>query len=345
MTSPHEFKTVLVTGANAFYSAAIMDRLVERGTIFHCTVRRESAGEALKNRYGNQAKIFVVPDITVSDAFDVAVRGCDAIFHLASPFKHHFDDARTEFLDPAINGALSALKAASTEPKVKRVVMTSSVAAVINPLHTAGFHRPGYAYTEADWNPITYEMAAPLKAFPPVYTASKGLAEKAAWRYMEEKERTFDLVSINPCHTWGFYTQYVGKASEINMTNSDLSKLVDGEEKDLPKCIMPWIVDIASVADAHINALETPSAKGRYIIANAPLDFQQVVDIMHQNFADADWIGNVPKGNPGTRQLTDFFTLDRSRSERELGLKYGSIEQSVIDFCSQYQEDRKKWAK
>lgn len=44
----------------------------------------------------------------------------------------------------------------------------------------------------------------------------------------------------------------------------------------VPNTIMPWIVDIASVAQAHINALENKDANGRYIIANAPLDFQQV---------------------------------------------------------------------
>lgn len=337
------FQTVLVTGANAFYAAAIMDRLVKKGTTFHCTVRRESAREPLVARYGNQVKVFIVPDITVPDAFNKAIKGCDAVFHLASPFKHHFEDARAEFLDPAINGALSALKAATTEPKIKRVVMTSSVAAILNPIHPDGFHRPGYNYTEEDWNPITYEIAAPLKAFPPVYTASKGLAEKAAWEFMEKDKRSFDLVCVNPCHTWGFYTQHVSSPSDINMTNSDLSKLMDGEEKDLPKCIMPWIVDIASVAEGHISALETPSANGRYIIANAPLDFQQVVDIMYKNFADSDWIKNVPRGKPGTRQLTNFFRLDRSRSEKELGIRYGLIEQSVIDFCTQYQEDKKKW--
>ncbi len=119
---------------------------------------------------------FITPDITQKDAFLEAVKGCDAMLHLASvsrlrdslemvrllaganhnaipfvrlqPFKHHFDSAEEEFLKPALGGALSALIAADSAPKVKRVVFTSSVASVLDPTHPTGFHRPGYSYTE-----------------------------------------------------------------------------------------------------------------------------------------------------------------------------------------------------
>src|ERR1700722_4931823 len=107
-------------------------------------------------------------------------KGCDAVFHVASPFRYKFADARTEVLDPAIQGAVSALKAATTEPNVKRVVVTISVAACLNPVHESGFHRPGYTYIEVDRNPLTYEKASTYTIFPPVCIASKALAEKAA---------------------------------------------------------------------------------------------------------------------------------------------------------------------
>ena len=145
---------------------------------------------------------------------------------------------------------------------------------------------------------------------------------------MKDSPRHFDLVYVNPSHTWCFYTQHVNNPSEINFTNSDLAKLMDGQEKDLPEGIMPWIADISSVANAHIAALENPAAKGRYLIANAPFDFRQVVEIMTKNFSDAEWIANVPKGKPGTRQLerSSFFMLDNSHSVSELGIKYGPVE-------------------
>jgi nucleoside-diphosphate-sugar epimerase len=344
MEATRQYRTVLVTGANGFYAAAIMDRLAKDGITIHGTVRSQGAVEALETKYGKKIQLFVVPDICVKHAFHEAVKGVDAIFHVASPFIDKFSNARTEFLDPAMKGALSALEAATTEPKVRRVVITSSCAAIVDPLHSTGFHRPGYTYTEADWNPLTYEQACTSTDFDFVYTASKKLAEEAAWNFMKELKPHFDLVCINPCHTWGFYTQPVSSATQLNKTNAELARLMDGEEQELPYCHMPWAVRIENVADAHIQALYNPKANGRYIIANQPLDFQQIVDIMAERFPDANWLGNVPKGKPGTRQLTDFFSLDNSRSILDLGLDYGPVEQCIVDFCTQYQEDRKIWA-
>lgn len=345
MSSNNTYQTVLVTGANAFYSAAIMDELVKRGVKIHGAVRSQAAKAPLERRYGDNIKVFIVPDITVPAAFDDAVKGCDGVFHVASPFRYKFTDASTEVLDPALHGAVTALQAATTEPKVRRVVFTSSVAACLDPVHPTGFHRPGHTYTEADWNPLTYEKASTYTAFPPVYTASKGLAEKAAWDFMKAETRTFDLVCINPCHTWGFYTQHVDSPTSMNSTNSDLSKLMDGLDKELPPTIMPWMTDISEVVQAHINALYKPEASGRYIIANHEYDFQQVVDIMHEEFADSDWIQNVPKGTPGKKVLSDHFVLDNTRSREHLGVQYGPWKQSIINFCKQYEQDRKNFPK
>jgi nucleoside-diphosphate-sugar epimerase len=344
MAADQAYRTVLVTGANAFYAAAIMDELVKKDVKIHAAVRRESARAPLEGRYGSSIVVFIVPDITVPTAFDEAIQGCDAVFHVASPFKYKFSDAKTEVLDPAIQGALSALQAAAKVPSVRRVVFTSSVAACIDPVHPTGFHRPGYTYTEADWNPLTYEKASAYTIFPPVYTASKALAERAAWNFMEAEPRHFDMVCINPCHTWGKYGQHVASPADMNSTNSDLSKLIDGEEKDVPRTIMPWMTDISEVAQAHINALYRPEANGRYIIASHPYDFQQVVDLLHHEFASSDWIKQVPKGTPGKKVIPDHFVLDSTRSRGHLGVVYRPWKQSVIDFVKQYEQDRQSFS-
>jgi nucleoside-diphosphate-sugar epimerase len=344
MPAKDSYSTVLVTGANSFYSAAIMDMLVKRNVKIHAAVRSERSVPPLRDRYGTFIKVFLVPDISASDAFFEAVAGCDAVLHVASPFRHEFKDAQADMLDPAVNGALSALGAAASEPNVSRVVLTSSIAACIDPTHPDGFKRPGYTYTESDWNPLSYEKASTMTAFPPVYTASKALAEKAAWKFMEEKQPQFDLVCINPCHTWGTYHQQVVSAAAMNFTNADLSTLMDGQHKELPKLIMPWMTDIDEVAQAHIKALYEPKANGRYIIANSPFDFQQVVDIMHENFAESDWIKNVPRGTPGQKSQENHFMLDNRRSREHLGVVYHPWKDSVINFCRQYEEDRKRFA-
>lgn len=61
-----------------------------------------------------------------------------------------------DFIDPAVQGTLSILKAAK-EAGIKRVVVTSSFAAVTN-FNKGGAFRE-YTYTAADWNPTTLEQA------------------------------------------------------------------------------------------------------------------------------------------------------------------------------------------
>lgn len=338
------YSTVLVTGANSFYAAAIMDKLVVRGIKIHATVRSPATKKPLQIRYSESIKVFIVSDMTHASAFRDAIKGCGAIFHVASPLCLNFSDAKSEFLDPAIQGATAILQAASQEPGVRRVVLTSSIAACIDPIHPDGILRPGYTYTEADWNPLTYEAAASYKVFPPVYTASKALAEKAAWEFMEAEPRSFRLVCINPCHTWGSYKQHVSSPKSMNFTNADLARLMDGEERDVPPTKMPWMTGIDEVAQAHVNALLKSEASGRYIIANAPYDFQQVVDFMHENFTDAPWIGNVPRGRPGQKAIGEHFSLDNRRSREQLGVVYRDWTESIRDFCTQYAVDRESWA-
>jgi nucleoside-diphosphate-sugar epimerase len=59
--------------------------------------------------------------------------GVDYVIHVASPFHFKATDFAKDFYEPAIDGTKEMLKAASEAKTVKRVVITSSVGAVINP--------------------------------------------------------------------------------------------------------------------------------------------------------------------------------------------------------------------
>jgi nucleoside-diphosphate-sugar epimerase len=64
----------------------------------------------------------------------------------ASPFHFRVTDPHRDLINPAVNGTLNLLKSALLEPKIQRVVITSSFAALVNP------HPPVYTFTEKDWN-------------------------------------------------------------------------------------------------------------------------------------------------------------------------------------------------
>lgn len=120
-----------------------------------------------------------MPDITAPGAFDKVVQSTppfDTVIHTASPFLYRAISSNLEFLDPAVKGTLEVLKSVKAfAPSVKRVVITSSCAAVVNFAGNA-FASPQKIYTEEDWNPITWDAAL---VGPPnaAYQASKKFAE------------------------------------------------------------------------------------------------------------------------------------------------------------------------
>ena len=106
--------------------------------------------------------------------------------HTASPFPLGVPKSEDSVVKPAVEGTLAVMKAAHKH-KVKRVVITSSCAAVF--VKSPANFKP--AMNENDWSEP--EICKP-------YEKSKTLAEKAAWDYLEalpENEK-FELVVINP---------------------------------------------------------------------------------------------------------------------------------------------------
>lgn len=136
-------------------------------------------------------------DIAQPDAFDKAVISdppFEAVIHTASPFHYNVTDSKKDMLDPAVIGTTGILKAIKkSAPTVKRVVITSSFAAILD-VNRA----PGYEYSEKDWSPITEQEALenPMNG----YRASKTLAERAAWEFVEREKPNFTLTTVgSPC--------------------------------------------------------------------------------------------------------------------------------------------------
>lgn len=325
---------VLVTGASGFIAVWVVKELLEHGFTVVGTVRSDEKGQYLKkqfSKHGDKFSFVIVEDVGKEDAFDEAIKGIDAVAHTASPFHTHADEPK-ELIEPAVDGTIGVLKSiAKNGQSVKRVVVTSSIAAIIEPKD-----KP-YVFTEADWNdadPKKVEEKGRDAEGPSKYSASKTLAEHAAWDFLKEnKNLSFDLATINPGYVFGPFIHEVASPDKLNTSVALIRQTLfekTPSEKELAEPAGSW-VDVRDVATMHVAALELEKAHGERFIASAgPFTWQEGLDALHQ---DPDVIPKVTKGKPGNgkKPLSELTYASGEKATKVLGIKFKTLNESLRD--------------
>lgn len=296
----------------------------------------------------DRLQFVVVGDLSTSGGFDDIVIGVDGIIHCAAvrvltvlhlllahrlqqPVQIKVNDGEKDVMLPIMKGMKAILTAASTEPRVKRVVVTSSYAAMADPRHNSD---PKWMYTAEHWNPLTYDEAKGYCDHR-AYSGAKKFSELYAWQYMREVKPHFDLVTIVPPIVLGPVVHPVVKVSELNLTNLALGAIATGQE--YPPEFAPVWADVRDVAIAHAEALMRPDAGGRRLIVCAPekLSHQRVADIMRQEFG---WARDVVKKGDEGAAIPPSFTMDSVTARKVLGVSYRSLRECIVDFTAQVRE-------
>ncbi|KAF2095733.1 NAD(P)-binding protein [Rhizodiscina lignyota] len=324
-------ETVLLTGASGYIAAHILDAFLGAGFHVRAQVRSKGSEERVKHHYtkyvDSGALSFVyVEDISVPGAFDEVVKDVEGVIHTASPFILNAKDYDKDLFDPARNGTLSILQAVKkNNPKVKRIVITSSFASAID--MSKGL-RSGYTYTEADWNPMTIEEARnadPTSA----YLVSKEIAEHAAYEFEEKEHPNFTVTTLLPPMVYGPVEHDVSSMSHLNTSAADVYRLMNGSEKSVPETGFYAYADVRDLAKAHLLAYTTEAAANqRYLITNASYTYQMLCDIIRKNFPELK--DKTPEGDAGA-PFPNVYHLDNSKSIEELGMTYRTMEESVVD--------------
>lgn len=297
----------------------------------------------------------MVPDIAAEGAFDHAVVSdppFDAIIHSASPiaFVDSSDRVVPEVIGPALNGTTSLLKAAHAyAPSVKRIIYTSSFAAI---LHWQLGNRPGYTYSEKDWNPI--ELGDALKTPGKAYQTSKKLAEKAAWDFMAREQPSFDLVTMNPPMVYGPLRQVPDSLDGLNSSNRRVKDMMLGLWRDqIPESTsarmpptpryavrltrslaahVPAFCDVRDVAAAHLAALEKPAAGGhRFFLAASTYTNREIAAAVRKHLPKYAALLPTEETPGGGTPAEGLFRVDHSRAETVLGIKFRPLEDSIGD--------------
>ncbi|KAJ8118447.1 hypothetical protein OPT61_g580 [Boeremia exigua] len=318
---------VLLTGGSGFIGAHILKILIERGYEVVLAVRTDTKGQEILGAYKTNDKLsyVVVGDIAVPNAFEKAIQAnqdLQGVIHAASPFHFRAKDNESELFQPALNGTVGILKAIHQHaPSVKKVVVTSSIAAVMNP-----FSKPA-EYMEESWNPITKEQALSNPQLG--YLGSKTFAERAAWDFVQKEGPSFGLTTINPPAVLGPVIHHLASLDAINTSNEAIAAIVQGKWKDgaPPTFTSPW-VDVRDVALGHVLALETATASGRRFL-------------MHGGFlSHADYVAIARKNFPSLREKLPQHVEDETLSDplvdttparQILHLEFTTLEASVTD--------------
>lgn len=242
-----------------------------------------------------------------------------------------------EIVTPALNGTLGILKAIKQyAPSVKRVVVTSSFAAILDEDLLAD---PKALFTEASWNPDDVKDISRGK--PTTYRVSKKVAEKAAWDFVANEKPNFDLVTVNPPLVVGPVEHHLATLESINTSNERFIALIQGKWKTAipPTGIVDLWVDVRDVALAHVLGMELPDAGGKRLFpVEGHISNRHVANIVRENFPELkDKLPgpDIEGGEPNNR--AEYYSFNNDATTNLLNIKWTTIEQSIIALVNSLQ--------
>lgn len=346
MTTIDKKKPVLVTGGTGYLASWIVKQLLDQGFHVNTTVRNKANQQKyhhlldMASESQGQLSIYEA-DLLLDHSFQEAMNDCELVIHTASPFKiSGIKNADKELVQPALQGTRNVLFSANDSKSVKRVVLTSSIVAMMG--DAADIHELNKGkLTETDWNTTSSVNHQP-------YPYSKTMAEKEAWTIVKKQNR-WDLVVINPGFILG-----PSLSRRTDSTSIDLMiQLYSGKFKIGAPAGDHAMVDVRDVAKAHILAGFTPGASGRHLTAAHQKDFLAIAKIvkdMHPAYPVptkhlAKWLFKLLGPFMGfsrkyvERNVGHDVVFDNSYIQKDLKMSFIPFEKTVINHFEQLVAD------
>lgn len=339
MTHIDKTKPVLVTGASGYLGSWIVKTLLDEGINVHAAVRDPEDKEKLSHlnsiaeNSGASIKYFKT-NLLEEGSYAEAMEGCELVYHSASPFTLNIKDAQKELIDPAVKGTINVLEQANKTSSVKRVVLTSSCAAIYTDAIDCSLAENGIL-TEANWN-----TTSSLEYQP--YSYSKTLAEKKAWEINKAQDR-WDMVTINPSLIMG---PALNASSVTSESYTILKQIGSGAFKSGIPRMGIGIVDVRDTAQAHFLAGYTPNANGRYITSAHNSSFFEMTSALLTKYGDKysipkktlpKWMvvlmGPILDKRMSRKYLRNNVNIewkaDNSKIKNELGIKFRPLKETM----------------
>jgi dihydroflavonol-4-reductase len=325
---PNPDAPVVLTGASGFIAKHIARRLLEDGYAVRATLRSTARAEEVRAAVlpglpeeAASRLTFVQADLTSQAGWPEAMAGASALLHTASPFPLVQPRDPLELIRPAVDGTRRALNAAANAG-VTRVVLTSSVAAIVPP--GSREMRDESHWIDPDAPGIT------------PYYASKALAERAAWDLA--RDRGLRLTSINPSMVLGpLLDRQSGTSVDL------VARLLKGKDPMVPRISLS-AVDVRDVARMHVEALSRPETVGERIIASsALLPMPEMARVLKEALPDRriptraapDWavrlLGLVmPDLRTAAKFLGGRDLVSNEKARRLFGMEFITAEEALL---------------
>ncbi|KAK8098319.1 uncharacterized protein PG998_013805 [Apiospora kogelbergensis] len=365
--------TIFITGATGFLGSAFLLEALREGYSAHVVARSQSKVELVKKLVAEHGfsndesagddtphcKYFVVPDLTVSGAFDEAVKGAHYVLHCASPLPFAEippERQQAEMIDPAVACTLNALESARGPggATVRRVIILASLAA--------------FASADAmgpDWAPPVGEVFEGserslndwiLPPFPTVtvcYCAAKTAALRSSLDWMSKHQQSnlgFDLINLAPAYVIGHHPLAKTTADLVATSNSVLLRPVAGRAAD-PACGFLTVgggthlddlvtICMESLKEGEGGKAKTPTEGADKGVSNFTIGVNADWNDAKRIVA-AKWPAHVESGllpNGGDFPCKPRIAFDSSKTEKTFGIKLRGLEDMVDAIMPQYIE-------
>lgn len=339
---------VLITGVTGHIGFRTLILALQAGHHVRAAVRSESKAHSISTHpkilaldYSHRLTFTIVPDLACLHAYDTAVQGVRYIIHIAAPLMPgklpQGQDSHTFFIRPAVRGSIGILSAAKKAGTVRRVVITSSLVAIVPLAQLTGLENSSRQIQPAD----RVEFAeGPYESEFAAYAASKVAALSAAENWMKRQSPNFDLIHLHPSFVLGKNEIAVTTRGAMQGTNSIVLGMVLG------KCmgsIASASVHLEDVARAHVQALSPVVPGNQSYILSQETKWSSIRQIVNETFPEAVESRILPNcGSAETHQIL----VDSSSTEAIFGFEFADLEEQVKSVVGHYLElkaKRRSW--
>jgi nucleoside-diphosphate-sugar epimerase len=331
-------ETVCVTGASGFIGSHIVAALLENGFFVVALVRNPGSPAYLQLREfcgSRDTRLEIhAANLLTPGSYDSHFARCSHVIHTAGEVTQRIRPNRAEsrrIISVNIEGASNVLRAVGSSPQIRKLVLTSSMSAVLSSQKD-----PRYRFTEADWNTDPPEASAP-------YWFSKTAQERQFTKAFAENagQRETRLVCINP-------SVVIGPVFSAQHTRTSVGLVQDLYTGALPGCPNFYfsLVDVRDVALAHVRALTESSTEGRFLMPGRSVSMQVLSRMIREAFPNSkaplrripDWLMYlvVPFNRTlSVRYLRDYLGVERlfddSKLRDKFQIEYRPLRETIVD--------------